>query len=78
MKAILVIDIEEDVDIKTLRANYEVYGDLPIRPCYQSNYQFREGVELKPMPQKMSWGHTSEYIDGYNACLEDITGETEW
>ena len=60
MKAILVIDIEKkDVDIKTLRANFEVYGDIRIKPYYQ----FREGVELKPMPKK--------YIE------HDITIETE-
>lgn len=32
---------------------------------------------LKPIPQKMTWGHSVDYIYGYNDCLEEITGETE-
>ena len=32
---------------------------------------------LKPSPERMSWGHSMEWIDGYNACLDEITGETE-
>lgn len=32
---------------------------------------------LRPLPEKMSWGHTVDYIEGYNACLDEITGETE-
>ena len=32
---------------------------------------------LRPMPEQMSWGHTIDYIEGYNACLEEILGETE-
>ena len=30
---------------------------------------------LRPMPEQMSWGHTADYIEGYNACLEEIMGE---
>ena len=32
---------------------------------------------LRPLPERMSWGHSMEWIDGYNACLDEITGETE-
>ena len=78
MKAILVIDIKEDTDIKTLRANLEVYENIHIKPCHQSNYQFREGLELKPLPHKLQadW-YTDGYKEGFNACLDAITGETE-
>ena len=32
---------------------------------------------LRPLPEQMSWGHTADYIYGYNDCLAEITGETE-
>lgn len=79
MKAILVIDIEKDVDIKTLRANYEVYEDIRIKPYYQSNYHFGEGVSLKPMPERKPKDNSNEinlgFELGWNACLEDIEND---
>ena len=78
MKAILVIDIEKDVDIKTLRANFEVCGDIRIKPYYQ----FRKGVELKPMPQKIEENYRLFGEDivwqkaiGYNKCIDEILGD---
>lgn len=90
MRAILVIDIKEDADTKTLRANYEVYGDIRIKPYYQ----FGEGVELKPMPSKRKsmvewlhkdtqsyeststmWTHEiSDYDKGWNDCVDFLEG----
>ena len=86
MKAILVIDINEDTDINTLRANFEVYGDIRIKPCYQSSYQIGEGVKLKPMPSKrksmVEWidakvktHDLTEYDKGWNDCVEFLEGE---
>lgn len=81
MKAILVIDVPDDYyneqwrNIDDFGVDYQVnmYVDFqpPIKVCEV------KGVSLKPMPQKMSWGHTADYIDGYNACLDEILGETE-
>ena len=77
MKAILVIDIEKDVDIKTLRANFEVCGDIRIKPYYQ----FRKGVELKPMPERIisasEYGLDGAYKDGWNECIDEILGEED-
>ena len=79
MKAVLVIDIEKDIDIKTLRADFEVYGDMRIKPYYQ----YRKGVELKPMPKNKDADVLAEFTvtrifnTGWNACLDAITGETE-
>lgn len=76
MKAILVVDIEKDVDIKILRADFEVYGDIRIKPYYQ----FRRGVELKPMPQYMtmknvvSCDYNEAFVNGFNACIDEILG----
>ena len=78
MKAIFVVDIEKDVDIKTLRADFEVYGDIRIKPYYQD----RKGVELKPIPHKReAIGILNDYergkILGFNSCLKIILGDTE-
>jgi hypothetical protein len=82
MKAILVIDIPDDADIKALRANFEVYGDIRIKPYYQSNYRVGEGVKLKPMPsfKAVDLNDTRDVVmfcHGWNTCLNEITGETE-
>ena len=75
MKAILVINMPRDClacpfldDICFPKRKFEKGFPFDERP---------KECPLKPLPQKMSWGHTSEYIDGYNACLDAITGETE-
>lgn len=85
MKAIIVIDIKKDVDIKTLRADFEVYGDILINPYYQ----FRKGVELKPMPEKKAPLFDPNHCDieeelkiiheivGYNRCVDEIIGAVE-
>ena len=33
--------------------------------------------KVRPLPEKHTWGHSMEYADGYNACLNEITGEVE-
>lgn len=61
MKAILVIDVEE-------------YGDYYVDVYRKDADNTFEGrYYLKPIPQKMS----ADYIEGYNACLDEILGETE-
>lgn len=74
MKAILVIDVPNDIDISKLK----IGGDGNI-------YFMRDGERasivgnirnIKPMPQKKE--HQDEidydygYIDGWNACVEEI------
>ena len=81
MKAIIVIDIPKVCG--ECRASF--CGDVWY--CYAGEYRrplFTENIQekpswcpLRPMPEQMSWGHTADYIDGYNACLEEILGETE-
>lgn len=75
MKAVLVIDMPnncEECEIIYLQAHGERSscdsGDWSKRPSW---------CPLRPLPEKMTWGHTVDYIEGYNACLEEITGETE-
>jgi len=72
VKAVLVIDIPNDIDISKVR----IGGDGNI-------YYMRDGERasivgniknIKPLPK-----HKNEYIDinamGWNACIEEITGE---
>ena len=76
MKAILVIDVPDDFETKTAIAIVDVKNEKG------------EGVtamcHLKPMPKKIEapeiyelWNTDSEYIEGYNKCIDEILGETE-
>ena len=65
MKAMLVIDVEE-------------YGEYYVDVYRKDTGDEFEGRHyLKSMPQQMLWGHTADFIEGYNACLDEITGEIE-
>lgn len=72
MKAIIVIEIDENHLLKEMN---ELYDRLNGYKC-----------ELIPMPQRKNEeivikGHTGEiaeaYQDGWNACIDEILGETE-
>lgn len=66
MKAVLVVDIDDDmigeVDYTVLSKKEMVNGR----------------AKLRPLPHKLQadW-YTGGYKEGFNACLEEITGETE-
>ena len=71
MKAIIVVDIDDCDDIM----DYGLFH-------YPSN-KFVHDVHLKPMPKKEEadddndgW-HEIDFKEGWNACLDEITGETE-
>lgn len=83
MKAVLVLDIPNDIDISKLK----IGGDGNI-------YYIRDGEKasivgniknIKPLPSKLvPFGYLDAgnedglYEKGYNDCLDEITGETEW
>lgn len=83
MKAVCVIDMPKDLDITKTEAVADVYllekmenGELG---CV---FKRELNCKLKPLPEKNTWditknGHVTEYAEGYNACLDEITGETE-
>ena len=70
MKAVLVIDIPEDYTGSVISIN--LYG--------RNNRVIHEirTNELRPMPHKLQadW-YTDGYKEGFNACLDEIMGETE-
>lgn len=84
MKAILVIDLEDDVNLNDVEIRYAIqnmYG-MPVKAEVN-------GCPLKPMPTKITTATLSEleqertelltemaslkaYADGWNACLEEL------
>lgn len=73
-KAILVIDIPDDVKVEECFVDYVVY-----RNFIDSDYEpiaSEEMAYLKPMPQKIIYdGKDYDYANGYNACIDEILGE---
>lgn len=75
MKAILVIDIPDDVELSNAYAQVITYfGCKSIKDFPGSNYK------IKPMPKKKKfsneWAH-EHFFYGWNACIDEILGETE-
>lgn len=72
MKAVFVIDIPNEFDVNNLLIDYCVHT--------KGEYKtIRKGGNhpLKPLPQrKLEWNWGSGARD-WNACLDEITGETE-
>lgn len=83
MKAIAIIEIPDD-------GNGKWYIDGVIRYTEDESLMKKfdaDMIPLKPLPQKKEetfayWiargcNDPESYINGWNACLEEITGETE-
>ena len=84
MKAILVIDemprtcggcpcmkVGREADI--CQAEWKIVENTDCIPDW---------CPLKPLPEANTWdvtenGHVTEFAEGWNACLDEITGETE-
>lgn len=72
MKTVLLVELDDDINLDDVEIRYAVqdkYG-LPVKAEV-------DGVKLRPLPEQMLWGHTADFIEGYNACLDEIMGETE-
>lgn len=75
MKAVLVIDMPTDC-IKCHLADGYCWNTFPTKGRV-------DGCPLKPLPNRKEDLHypCNEYLqavnEGYNACLDEITGETE-
>lgn len=83
MKLLLVIDVADDVakNYKALTVNYDLRGDYGE---WDESIKYVEDCPLRPLPQKRNecyyYGELAknDFAVGFNACLEEITGETEW
>lgn len=72
MKAVLVIDMPNSC----FHCKLDQYGHLCGATLKNNDGNANKRPSwcpLRPMPEQMSWGHTADYIEGYNACLEEIT-----
>lgn len=75
MKAMLVVDVNDDFDF----SNAYVVGDV----CDENNFDvlgFISGY-LKPLPMRehgfTQGEYSNGYVHGWNDCIDAITGETE-
>ena len=77
MKVIIEIDDEyaKYYDVENLYAEIYAYGDVRPKETF---------VSLKPLPKKLKLRIQDQWITdydryeiGYNACLDEIIGETE-
>lgn len=80
MKLLLVIDVADDVAeaYEDFTVDYDLRGTPKEDRTVNKSIKYVEDCPLKPMPQK------KEILDsrmktaiGWNACLDEITGETE-
>ena len=68
MKAIAVFDIDEPIfDYSCDLHVWNEFGDVRL---------VKENILLRPLPSKDYW-HKKDYADGWNACIDEIVGETE-
>ena len=85
MKLLLVIDVADDVakNYKALTVNYDLRGDYGE---WDESIKYVEDTKPRPLPQKWKGElsslhplaiHAQGMRDGYNMCLDEITGETE-
>ena len=75
MKAILIVDMPKNCgECPCVNDEFGFcQADEKIRDC--DWYKSPTWCPLKPMPLKSVWGN--DFSDGWNACLDEITGETE-
>lgn len=79
MKAILVIDLPNDLDnsLDEIKADITVLSKDTRKSMLYLKYK---NIALKPMPQKkeIEWSDSfgkHNYRRGFNACLDEILGE---
>ena len=75
MKALLVIDVNDDENIEELRVSYKI--DLHDEVLYAADNE-----KLKLVPEKYNRVEQLDvfsecFADGYNACIDKILGEEE-
>lgn len=86
MKAVLVIDVPDNILLDFSKANIEIKESAYLVNKDESKWKYTkpikiEDVPLRPLPQKMK--HEDEidyeygYIDGRNELIDEIMGETE-
>ena len=86
MKAILVIDIPKDCEHCDCSFDDTDYGLFcsPLKRDVFSRNEKPSWCPLRPMPTPLDLNrypfnsHSYDIAHGYNICLDEIMGETEW
>lgn len=80
MKAVLLIDIPDDLTMEDL----EVYGEISSNRIDDGWVRELRKEDLKPMPKPKeftpldAYEHDKDiYVYGWNACLKEIENETD-
>lgn len=78
MKKMLIVEEPDSCETCTLRS----YSNLMLMCTPLREAASDVECPLKTLPEKNTWdvtknGHVTEFAEGYNTCLEDITGGTE-
>lgn len=77
MKAILVVDIPDDLKYEELYCNGEIRYTSEFNTGSVFLQEIYRGL-LKPMPEKeLIWNDNDDYQMGWNACIDEILGEEE-
>ena len=83
MKLLLVIDVADDVAeaYEDFTVDYDFRGTPKEDQTVNESIKYIEDAEPRPLPQKIYAMYRGDYeygvTDGWNACLDVITGETE-
>lgn len=80
MRFVLVIDVADDwaEDYKDFTVDYDLRGTPIDDEKVNESIKYVEDADARPLPHKLQadW-YTDGYKEGFNACLEEIIGETE-
>ena len=77
MKAMLVIELNDDVELDYTHIGYVVqdkYGSVVASDLFEHSF-----ATLKPIPKKyqLTTEKGNRYAVGYNDCIDEILGEEE-
>lgn len=86
MKTAVIIDLPDDIDVNDVFAEVQIFPKPEATMGCKVFWEKYVGFKLKPLPKKVEVDKEI-YIDynamekgwqcGWNACLEEITGEKE-
>lgn len=82
MKAVLIIDVPDNILLDFSKANIEIKESAYLVNKDESKWKYTkpikiEDIPLRPLPKEMTEGFDRMFMCGWNSCLDVITGETE-